>query len=71
MFTTVPENIQLMKFRISRKLKNIILSIIFEILTFSFIVCPNVLKMLGSVGTHLFLECHKNNGRQQKQGRSG
>ena len=34
MSSTVPENIQIMKFRASRKLKNIILSIIFAILTF-------------------------------------
>ena len=34
MSSTVPESIQIMKFRASRKLKNIILSIIFAILTF-------------------------------------
>ena len=62
-----------MKIRISRKLKNIILSIVFAVLIF-LIGYPNVLKMLGSVGVKMllfFLEGHKNSRvGTQKQGQT-
>ena len=44
MSSTVPENIHIMKFRTSKKLKNMILSITFAILTFFKRFLSNFLK---------------------------
>ena len=56
LLSTVSENIRIMKFGTSRKLKNMILSINFAILTFFFFFfCPIFWNILGSVGMKVFL----------------
>ena len=54
-------NIQIMKFRISRKLKNIIFSIIFAILTFYnlFVNCLKIFRVGRYENLFFFLEGYK------------
>ena len=54
MSSTVLETMQIMKFRTSRQLKNIILSIIIAILTPLKLFVQFSEKMLGSVGMKIF-----------------
>ena len=61
-----------MKFRISMKLKNIILNINFAILTFFYVFCPMFRNILGSVGMKIFfffLEGKKKKKKKKMQGR--